>query len=164
MTIQPIGAASVALYLTPADLREHGLTPEGLTLDRALELTREAFRQAGIPCSPTLEIEAYPDTCGVLVFARVCPPELVWYSFPGLEEILAAARRISPAPTGAALYAWQGRYWLSLPGKEHRAACLLSEFGALEEPGPHWQALLSEHGHPILPQDALGRLLTYFPV
>ena len=28
MTIQPIGAASVALYLTPDDLREHGLTPE----------------------------------------------------------------------------------------------------------------------------------------
>ena len=27
MTIQPIGAASVALYLTPDDLREHGLTP-----------------------------------------------------------------------------------------------------------------------------------------
>ena len=27
MTIQPIGAASFALYITPADLKEHGLTP-----------------------------------------------------------------------------------------------------------------------------------------
>ena len=102
--------------------------------------------------------------CGVLVFARVRPPELVWYSFPSLEEVLAAARRLAPAPSQAALYTWQGRYWLSLPGEEERAACLLSEFGALEEPGPHWQALLLEHGRPILPQDALGRLLTYFPV
>ena len=131
MTIQPIGTASVALYLTPADLREYGLTPDDLTLERALELTREAFRQAGIPCSPTLEIEAYPDACGVLVFARVRSPELVWYSFPSLEEVLSAARRLSPAPLGAALYAWQGRYWLSLPGEETRSACLLSEFGAL---------------------------------
>ena len=32
MTIQPIGSASVALYITPADLKEHGLTPEVLTL------------------------------------------------------------------------------------------------------------------------------------
>ena len=35
MTIQPIGSASVALYITPADLKEHGLTPAGLTLERA---------------------------------------------------------------------------------------------------------------------------------
>ena len=27
MTIQPIGAASVALYLTPADLASYGFTP-----------------------------------------------------------------------------------------------------------------------------------------
>ena len=39
MTIQPIGSASVALYITPADLKEHGLTPAGLTLERALART-----------------------------------------------------------------------------------------------------------------------------
>ena len=38
MTIQPIGSTSVALYITPADLKERGLTPSGLTLERALEL------------------------------------------------------------------------------------------------------------------------------
>ena len=46
MTIQSIGSASVALYITPADLKEHGLTPAELTLERALELTRDAFRAA----------------------------------------------------------------------------------------------------------------------
>ena len=35
MTIQPISDASVALYITPADLKEHGLTPAALTLERA---------------------------------------------------------------------------------------------------------------------------------
>ena len=48
MTIQPIGSASVALYITPADLEARGLTPSELTLEEALELTRSAFRQAGI--------------------------------------------------------------------------------------------------------------------
>ena len=41
MTIQPIGAASAALYITPADLKEHGLTPAQLTLERALEAFSE---------------------------------------------------------------------------------------------------------------------------
>ena len=41
MTIQPIGSASVALYITPADLKEHGLTPAGLTLERALAITQD---------------------------------------------------------------------------------------------------------------------------
>ena len=74
MTIQPIGSASVALYITPADLKEHGLTPAGLTLERALELTRTAFSQAGMDLEGSIEIEAYPESCGVLVFAHVRPP------------------------------------------------------------------------------------------
>ena len=47
MTIQSIGSASVALYITPADLKQYGLTPAELTLERALELTRTAFQEAG---------------------------------------------------------------------------------------------------------------------
>ena len=101
MTIQPIGAASVALYLTPDDLREHGLTPEDLTEELALRLTREAFSQAGISVEGTLEIEAYPELCGVLVFARFQPPRRLWFTFRSLEEVLAAARALgNPAPEG----------------------------------------------------------------
>ena len=61
MTIQPIGSASVALYITPADLKEHGLTPAGLTLERALAITQTAFHEAGITLEGSIEIEAYPD-------------------------------------------------------------------------------------------------------
>lgn len=70
MTIQPIGSTSVALYITPADLKERGLTPSGLTLERALELTQDAFAQAGITLDGSIEIEAYPDACGR---AGLCP-------------------------------------------------------------------------------------------
>ena len=81
MTIQPIGSASVALYITPADLKEHGLTPAGLTLEQALELTRTAFRQAGMDLEGSIEIEAYPESCGVLVFAHV-RPRRTWPPLP----------------------------------------------------------------------------------
>ena len=89
MTIQPIGSASVALYITPADLKEHGLTPAGLTLERALAITQTAFHEAGITLEGSIEIEAYPDACGVLVFAHVRAPERAWFSFDELEPAVA---------------------------------------------------------------------------
>ena len=62
MTIQPIGSASVALYITPADLKEHGLTPAGLTLERALAITQTAFHEAGITLEGSIEIEYGSET------------------------------------------------------------------------------------------------------
>ena len=74
MTVQPIDASSAALFLTTADLARRGLTPESLTLRRALELTQLAFQRLGLRCTGELEIEAYPSRDGVLVFARALPP------------------------------------------------------------------------------------------
>ncbi len=164
MTIQPIGSASVALYITPADLEEHGLTPEELTLDRALELTRTAFRQAGISLEGGIEIEAYPESCGVLVFARVTRAERSWLSFDSLELAAAGARCLEqPLPDGALLW-WAGRWWLSLPAGEEGAAARLSEFGRTETHRPHLEAWLAEHGRMVLPSCALSALAGDFPV
>lgn len=164
MTIQPIGTASVALYITPADLKQHGLTPAGLTLERALELTQAAFREAGISLEGSIEIEAYPEACGVLVFAHIKAPERVWYSFDAIEPLLDAARTLPAPRPDAALLWWDGRYWLSLPGGEERAANHLSEFGRREEDRPHLEASLSEHGEEILSGDALAALVRHFRV
>lgn len=164
MTIQPIGAASVALYLTPADLKEHGLTPEGLTRELALTLTRDAFLRAGLPAEGPLEIEAYPDACGVLVFARRSEPPRIWLAFPDLEGLLAAARALwAVCPEEAALFFWEGRYWLSLPAGEEQTACRLSEFGEEAEQAPFLDARLTEHARLILPRQALATLHRYFP-
>lgn len=164
MTIQPIGSASVALYITPADLKEHGLTPAGLTLEQALELTRSAFRQAGMDLEGSIEIEAYPESCGVLVFAHVRTPERSWFSFGHLEDLAAAARALAqPLPDGALLW-WEDRWWLSLPAGAEQAAARLSEFGRSETHRPHLAASLAEYGRMIFASDALTGLLTYFPV
>ena len=164
MTIQPIGSASVALYITPADLKEHGLTPAGLTLERALELTRTAFRQAGMDLEGSIEIEAYPESCGVLVFAPVRPREQRWFSFACLEDLAAAARALNQPRPDAALLWWEERWWLSLPAGAEQTAARLSEFGRSEAGRPHLGASLAEHGRVVFPADALSGVLTYFPV
>ncbi len=164
MTIQPIGAASVALYITPADLREHGLTPAQLTLERALELTQAAFQEAGMALDGAIEIEAYPDACGVLVFARIQAPPRLWFSFLDCEDLIAAAQAL-PAPCPEAALLWcDGRWWLSLPAGREQLAGFLSEFGRSEQDRPHLDARLAEHGTPVFTQDALASLLRYFPL
>ena len=125
MTIQPIGSASVALYITPADLEARGLTPSELTLEEALGLTRSAFRQAGLALEGTVEIEAYPERRGVLVFAHVRPPERTWFSFLRLADLAAAARVLGPVPPQAALFWGGGRWWLALEGEEEGAGARL---------------------------------------
>lgn len=162
MTIEPIGSASVALYITAADLKQRGMTPQSITLEEALRLARQAFEEAGITTDGAIEIEAYPNGCGVLVFARVQPGGGRWFSFDGLEEVLAAARAIGGPRPDAALTLWEGRYWLRLEGEDQRAACRLSEFGRPETPSPHFDARLAEHGSVLIPADAFGVLLRHF--
>ena len=69
MTIQPIGSHSVALYLTGEELNQYGVSPVTLTLEEAQAVTREACGRAGIALSGGVEIEAYPDKDGVMLFA-----------------------------------------------------------------------------------------------
>ena len=164
MTIQPIGSASVALYITPADLEARGLTPSELTLEEALELTRSAFRQAGLALEGTVEIEAYPERRGVLVFAHVRAPERTWFSFLRLADLAAAARVLGPVPPQAALFWGEGRWWLALEGEEEGTAARLAELGRAEEAVSHLESRLAEHGRAVWGRDALRQLLTYFPV
>lgn len=164
MTIQSIGSASVALYITSADLKPYGLTPAELTLERALELTRSAFREAGIALEGGIEIEAYPENCGVLVFAHVRPAEQSWFSFACLEDLAAAARCMPKPCPEAKLFWWEERWWLSLPEDAAETAAHMSEFGRSERNRPHLDSCLAEHGRRVLENNALERILAYFPV
>lgn len=162
MTIQPISAASVALYLTPADLQARGVCPEQLDLERTLEIAQEAFHQAGLSLEGALEIEAYPEKCGVLVFARVRPVDALMCSFEDWEDLFAAVACLDdPLPDGA-LYSWQARCWLLLPGSAGAAAARLSEFGRLETGTPCLEARLREYGTVLLERDAPALLRAHF--
>lgn len=161
MTIQQISAASAALYITPADLKSRGIgSHHELTLDGALTLASDAFREAGIPLTGSIEIEAFPDSCGVLIFAHIRPPEREWLTFPDFEALLCALRTLPVPCREGALYWWEGAYWLSLTDRQ--AALQLSEFGRRESMPPQREAILAEHGSLILDRDAPAVLLRHF--
>lgn len=164
MNIHPIGTASIALFLSPADLEEHGLTPETLSTQRALELTRRACRQAGLALEGDVEIEAYPGGCGILVFAHASPPRRCWFSFDSLPALLSAARALPHPPEEAALFWWEDAWWLSLPGEQVHAVNILSEFGTPCRARPFFDARVEEYGMSVFPSRALHHLLACFPV
>lgn len=162
MTIQPIGAGSAALFLTPADLDEYGVSPHSLTHDLALALTRAAFRDAGLATDGAMEIEAYPDACGVLLFVRLTVPERTWFIFEHVEDLIAAARGLSARLPEAALFLCDGHYWLAIPADDARSVCRMTEF-ALPAAGPFLEARVAEYGAVLLPGGALQVLLHWFP-
>lgn len=162
MTIQPIGAASVCLYFTPADLSQHGFSPSSLTLEQALFLTRDACDQAGITLDGSIEIEAYPECCGVLVFANIRPDGPLWFTFDDLEPLLSAALALGGQSLDAALWWWEGRYWLALPPGAEGPAAVCQEFGASQPGDPLLPARLDESGRLIFPTQALDQLRWHF--
>ena len=162
MTIQPIGTAGVAVYLTGADLSEYGFTPASLTLKQALLLTRRVCRGAGIDLAGPVEIEAYPECCGVLVFAHVRPGGEQWFTFDDIEPVIQAAIALRYIDPDAALWWHQGRYWLALPQGEERGAAVCAEFGAAQPFDPLRRARLEEAGQGIFAHNALTALCRHF--
>lgn len=136
MTIQPISPASLVLFLTDADLQEHGIRPHELTAAHTLELAR----RAGFSLTAPLEIETYPDQCGVLVFVRLGPAQQTVWRFEDLEALLAACAFLED---DGVLYWWDDRFWLVLPA---RTAPVLSEFAAPETADVYILGRLEEYG------------------
>ncbi len=73
MTIQPIGAASAAIFCTLSDLSPYGYSPRELTSEQALRLVRDACRPSGLPLGRVRELEVYPQEEGVMIFAHLSP-------------------------------------------------------------------------------------------
>ena len=72
MTILPIGDHAATLTLSAADLC--GASPEALSLQETLRLTRQALSIAGMHLPGPLELDAYPDGEGLLLLVRSAPP------------------------------------------------------------------------------------------
>ena len=163
MTIHPIGTSSIALYLSPSDLEERGLTGDTFSDKAALTLTRALCREAGICLEGTLEVDAYPGGDGLLVFAYVRPPRQIWFIFDSLPTLCAAARSLPALPPSAALFWWKDAWWLSLAGTERCAIHILSEYGTSLPSTPFREGQLAEYGRPVFDRQALEQLLLYDP-
>jgi len=162
MTIQSINDASVAVYLTPADLRVYHVTPAGLTPELARKVTQSACQRAGIVLEGSIEIEVFPESCGVLIFARVQPNGPTWFLFDGIEDVLSAALALRHAPPESALWWCEGKYWLSLPETDPGAEGICAQFGSSQLPDPLRAQYLNENGRLIFQKKALRQLYRQF--
>lgn len=132
MTIQAISSSALALYLTPCDLQARGLDPGELDLPQAMALAREACQSAGLPLPEPLEIEAYPDKAGILVFAQLRPAPPLVFSFSGLPELLDALALLPEPPKSAQVTYGQGQYYLTLRAARQELPAAWHEFGEEE--------------------------------
>lgn len=162
MTIQPISAASAALYFTSADLQEHGVHPDELTDEEILQLTQQALKQGDLSLDAPLEIETYPNKCGLLIFVRTTKPlEMVW-SFRDFETLLTAAHTLAAGDPLGSLYQWDDRYWLVLTRSDLQVNAHLSEFCSPASRDPYIHARLTEYGTLLLTGRVFSTLRAHF--
>lgn len=133
MTIQAISSSALALYLTPCDLQARGLDPGELDLSQAMALAREACQSAGLPLPEPLEIEAYPDEAGILVFAQLRPIPPLVFSFARLPDLLDALAQLPEPPRSAQITYCEGRYYLTLRAARWEVPPVWHEFGVQED-------------------------------
>lgn len=73
MTIYPMSNTTIALYISPKALQARGILSSDIDQFQAQLLTQEAMVQAEIFVVGELEIHAYPEPGGVLIFATTTP-------------------------------------------------------------------------------------------
>ena len=158
MTILPIGADSTALFFTCSDLIQQGLHVESLTEENTINLTREALLKTAFSFSGELNLEAYANSCGLLVFAYVSDRAQFVWNFSDFETLLSAVHCVNSGRAEGALYSWKEQLWLVLD----ESLPHLSEFGAEMTDEMYILPLLQEHGVLLLPENALSALHTHF--
>ena len=78
MKIQMIGANSMLIYASAAELDQRNMDAGSLDLRDVLLLTREACCKGGIPVSDMMEIEAYSDEDSAMVFLQLRELQRQW--------------------------------------------------------------------------------------
>ena len=106
-----------------------------------------------------LELEAYPDRGGVLLFVRSLAPRQVWHPFLELDALLAAARDLGPLCAAAEVVWFGGLCCLTLPAEARQARRRLSGFASPPEDAAAWEALALGGGSVRLSGRALALLL-----
>jgi negative regulator of genetic competence, sporulation and motility len=162
MTIQQINHASIAVYLSPEDLADHGCFADNLTIQQAFRIARLACGKLGFSPTGILEIEAFPNACGVLVFAKLHEQHQALFRFPDLESLLSAVSALPrPFPHTSLTY-WENAYYLSFIVPNPSYHSILLEFGQPVQGAEYHSAHIFEHGHCIIEKNALETLAVSF--
>lgn len=167
MTVQTINKSSIAVFLNLDELSSQGLCIDEINANKTMLLAKQAFRDIGLQIEGELEVEAYINTHGVMVFASVRDKITDVYAlcrFASFEDMLSCIFVVSKISTPRMTLALlKNTYYLAL----HEEPCeaingALDEFGELLN-NPEIRFLhLSEHGEILCFGNAVRKLTLAF--
>lgn len=162
MEIQQIGDGKLVIYIKGEDLKNLPASPYDITTDEAADILRAALGSTYDESWDSVYFELFPGRDSLLLFALQHSGSPSYFTFGGIEPLLAAAR---VCPSGLisyltytgdtyilVVYPWNGEY----PPK------VLFEYGEESPRSAHYALHLSEHGKVLAGPTALDELRAAF--
>lgn len=167
MNVQRISKKNLAVYYNLEDLKALGIDPNRIDSENAANLAKNAFGNAQIPISGSLDIDVYINTSGMMLFANVIHAVndvYALYQFDNFENIIGAAHTLLEvcAPPSTLIY-YNNSYYLAFHACEDKPSLeQLREFGDTVSKAELRFLYLCEHGKCLFFGDALTAVTTYF--
>ncbi len=152
MEIQMIKDGVIAAFVDHEELIKRGLSDGRFNSESAHDIAREAFFESGERGFSEIEVDAYINGCGLLLFAAVRKGGKCAVKFNSLEALLSYVACL-PRDTESRLVLSDGEY------------CLISDFVSEEAEGygevcPCTEDIMSSP--PLIEESAVSQLYKYF--
>lgn len=162
MDIQHLKGAAFAVYVSGDELREEHIDPADVTVDDTERILASAFSRLGRQREEQVFLELFPGRDDLLLFVRPARTAPLFFTFDGLEALVAAADSWH-GDAASSLWYIDGRYILAVWPWDAPDDChALLEFGESLDKPPEYEPFLSEHGRILASPDALGSLRKAF--
>ena len=167
MKIQTIGESSIAVYMDLAELNSRGIEPDKLNSSSTISLARQAFTDLGVKADGAIDVDAYINGQGVMVFASLRSPACdvsTLYRFENLEDMIGAAHSLDATLISTLIYYDQAYYLAFHACQKDAKLDVLSEFGQAEEKPELRYLYLSERGKVLSYGNAVATIQEAFHV
>jgi len=162
MTVQHIGNRAMSLYISGEELTRFDLEPAQIGREEALRLLTIALAERRLDGWEAAELEVYPGSDSVLLFARRKSGAPKHFHFADFEALITAAH-LCPDVLPSSLACVAGGYILTVyPFEGERPPAILSEFGSEMGSSVYLTAHLLEQGAGLLSASALQCLRRHF--
>ena len=162
MTVSHIGAHSISLYITEAELLLHNIDINDFDCKDALTLLNQALGAPQAKAWAAAELEIYPGKDSLLLFARQKTGAPSYFFFPHFEALLLCVQQNERA-LPSCLYQLGQAYILSVCTYEGDVLpAVFHEFGTQLKTNSYIEAHMQEQATQILSNSALCQLKAHF--
>ena len=158
MDIQPIDSGTVAIYIEQEELQSRDMNASDITMDEASKLLSSALHILGKPKWSGVSFELFPGYDSLLLFARRCSCNPMFFVFDDIEELIAASAHCAGSLVSFLTY-FQDSYVLTVyPWESESVPAVLYEYGTAVTASPGYALHVSEQGRLLAGPSALHLL------